>query len=87
MSPKIFAVSFALLGLLVPAAFLIFRNPLFPNWVTYVWPSSIFLLATSGHEKSFQAFIILVVAVAVNVLVYMLVGWIIGRLVTALARG
>ena len=86
MTSKLFAMGFGLLGLLIPVAFLIFRNPLFPNWVTYFWPSSIFLLATDGHEKSLQAFLILVVAVIVNILLYLLAGWIIGRIVFAMSR-
>jgi hypothetical protein len=86
MSLKKIAAIFALLGLIIPVAFLVFRNPLFPNWVIYLWPSSIFLLATSGHEKSFQAIIILVVSIAVNVLVYLFIGWIVGKLVTAFTR-
>jgi len=59
-----------LLGAFVSVAFLIFRNPLFPNWVIYFWPSSIFLLATSGQEQSFQAYVILAVAISLNVLLY-----------------
>jgi hypothetical protein len=86
MTSKLFAMGFGLLGLLIPVAFLIFRNPLFPNWVIYFWPSSIFLLATDGHEKSLQAFLILVVAVIVNVLVYLFAGWVISRLVSAMIR-
>lgn len=86
MTTKLFTVGFGLLGLMIPVAFLIFRNPLFPNWVTYFWPSSIFLLATDGHERTVQAFIILIAAVAVNVLIYLFAGWIIGRFVSAISR-
>jgi len=86
MSVKQFVGVFSALGLIVPIAFLIFGKPLFPNWVTCLWPSSIFLLGTSGHEKSFQAIIILVVAIGVNILLYTSIGWIIGKLVTSMAR-
>jgi len=67
-------VAFSITGLLVPIAFLMFKNPLFPNWVIYLWPSSIFLMATDGHERTYQAFSILILSIIVNIILYTILG-------------
>ena len=64
------ATGAAVIGLLVAVAFILLAKPLFPNWVCYLWPTAIFLLATDGHEGSFDAFLITGIAVFTNGLVY-----------------
>ena len=86
MSIKHIVSVFALLGMIIPVAFLVFGRPLAPNWIIYLWPSSIFLLGTSGHEESFQSKIIIAIAIGVNVVVYISISWIVGKLVMAMSK-
>ena len=72
--------------MIIPVAFLVFARPVAPNWILYLWPSSIILLGTSGHEESFQSKIIMAVAIGVNVVVYTLIGWIVGKIVMAMSK-
>lgn len=43
---------------------------LFGTWTLYVWPSSIFLLATDGHEHDPSAVVILAMSFLANGILY-----------------
>jgi hypothetical protein len=59
----------------------------FSRWTTYVWPSSVFLMATDGHERTPFALLVVGIAVLGNVILYMLVGALAWYATRALQRG
>jgi hypothetical protein len=66
------------LGLAVPLgcwALNLIWNVTFGSWTVWIWPSSIFLLATDGGERGWAAVSIDAISVAANVLLYALVAF------------
>lgn len=59
----------------------------FGSWTTYVWPSSVILMATDGHERSPFSLLVAGIAVLGNVILYMLVGAAAWYATRALQRG
>ena len=57
----------------------------FDSRTILLWPSSIFLMATDGHEASLGAILIMILAVAGNAILYALIGsaiWFVKHLVS-----
>jgi hypothetical protein len=70
-------LTFALVGLLIPIFCWVLSYSfrfLFGLWTVIIWPSSIILMATSGNEKSLGSFLIAVVAVVINMILYAGIG-------------
>ena len=77
-----------ILGIIVPLAIMLcFHLRIFrlePDWLLFVWPTSIMLLATDSLGYSLEAFGILAVSIGYNVILYVVtfvavwcVGWVI----------
>ncbi len=59
----------------------------FGRWTAFVWPSSVILMATDGHERTAFSLLVAGIAVLGNVIVYMLVGALAWYASRALHRG
>jgi hypothetical protein len=91
-------LSGAVLGVIVPIASMIYVSSLAfriaPEWMLFVWPSHIMLMATENLGHSPQAFAILGMSIGANVLLYVLaftfiwcVAWVIRAWRTSLRDG
>lgn len=70
----------ATIGLVVPISSIMATKHfhiLYPSWIIYVWPSSIFLMATDGFENTTYSTVITMISVAVNMGLYCTVGFIV----------
>lgn len=60
---------------------------LFPTWTVYIWPSSIFLMATDGHECEPISCLVAAISVGANAALYGIIGmtgyWIFRRIADA----
>ena len=43
---------------------------LFGSWTVCIWPSSIFLLVTDGHEREFSSYLVVAGSVLANAALY-----------------
>jgi len=58
----------------------------FPDWGSYVWPTSIGLMATDGHEtERFLVLEIEAISVVLNALLWFIVGMLLSLLVSRFA--
>lgn len=90
MSLRQTLVGGAIAGAVVPAVCWILSYVFeigFNRWTTFIWPSSIFLLAADGHERTRFGLLVLTIAVIGNVVLYMFVGAIICFAIRLLQRG
>ena len=90
MTPRQFAVRAAVLGLLVPmvceAAFYI--HPYIAGaWMLWIWPSSVQLMVLEFRPPPYEVAIIITVSVALNVILYAGIGWLIGWVIVNHAFG
>jgi hypothetical protein len=89
---KFFLLGGAIIGGVIPLLF--FTWHAFLEFVTagngiYLWPSVVILMATDGHEHTLFAYEIITLAIAVNLVLYTLLGaltwsalWVIRRIIT-----
>lgn len=74
---KKFVIAGGLVGLVIPFIFWGVYwafDHIFGAEAVLFWPSSIFLMATAGHENTWGAFQIAAISVTVNVALYSLIG-------------
>jgi hypothetical protein len=57
-----------------------------PDWIIYLWPTAIMLMATETLGRSAEAYSILALSVALNGLLYMLVAMLLWSLLWMTAR-
>jgi len=61
----------AVLGLVVPILWFQVNNPI---WMLPLWPTSILLMATDGHEKEMGSYVLVAISAFMNVLLYTCIG-------------
>ena len=90
--PWIATITFAALGLIVPASLLIVNGSRggvwWPDWIAYVWPTSYMFIATSGIVNWYW-YEIAAISIGLNALLYALVGALLavaGRKLDAILR-
>jgi hypothetical protein len=66
---------FGSVGLIIPLAIMLFFSRAIPSWTTFLWPSSIFLGATIEREWAFSSIVIIGISIAVNVILYVLIAF------------
>jgi hypothetical protein len=76
--PKYRSIVFVGAALGVVAPLLFFTSHRFAEYVvggsgTYLWPSSLMLMATFGHEHDFSGYAVVGMSILANILLYILV--------------
>jgi phosphatidylglycerophosphatase A len=86
-----FLLAAVTLGALVPIVLLIIsyvRHSLFDNLELMLWPSSIMLLATDGHEHlDIYSVEVIALSIATNMMLYFIAGFIVWQIYRAVQRG